>query len=288
MAGNMGTTRNNALGVDSFLKKHPALRALPESAAEIMHLSGDPNCKSPQLVRLIEKDTALAGAVMKAVNSSFYSLTTKMTRLDRAVAYLGTRTVKEIVFCTCLCTMCKAADFGTYTARDLWDHGICVAIAARELAVRSDKLDPEEAFLAGMLHDIGLMLAAQSEVGQGTALFTQAEMGTGPFGELEQWIFGFKHGELGAALARKWAFPEPHLMVIEFHHRPDEAPEEYQALCHHIYVADTLACQTRIGCPLSAKDQTVSGDNLQAAALTAEMVDEVNARLPLLMRLHQV
>jgi putative nucleotidyltransferase with HDIG domain len=282
------SNKNNATAIDLFLKKHHTLQALPDSTRQIMGITADPKCNVAQLVRLIEKDAALAGAILKAVNSSFYSLTTKMTRLDNAVAYLGTKSVKEIVLSTCLSRLCKATSFGAYTARDLWDHSICVAIAARELAARSAKLDSEEAFLMGMLHDIGLLLAAQSEVEQGTRLLTQAEMGTYQFAELEQSVFGFSHCELGLALATKWSFQEPHLMVIRYHHSPNEALGEFRALCNHFYIADSLVCQTTIGCPLSAKGQLLGADNLEAAGITAEMVEEVATKLPLLMRLHHI
>lgn len=140
----------------------------------------------------------------------------------------------------------------------------------------------------GMLHDIGLLLAAQSEVEQGTRLLTQAEMGTNQFAELEQSVFGFSHCELGLALATKWSFQEPHLMVIRYHHSPNEALGEFRALCNHFYIADSLVCQTTIGCPLSAKGQLLGADNLEAAGITAEMVEEVATKLPLLMRLHHI
>jgi len=280
--------KNAISAIDDFLKKHRTLDALPERTAEILRVTSDPNCQSKQLLRLIENDAALAGAIMKAVNSSFYSLTTIMTRLDRAIAYLGNKAVKEIVLSTCLSKLVRAANYGTYSARDLWEHGVAVAIAGRELALRTGKLDSEEAFLIGMLHDIGLLLATQSEIKQATALLTQAELGTDSFAELEKLNFGFNHRDLGAALARNWSFQEPHAMVIQYHHTPADAPEEYRALCWHFYIADTVACQTDIGCPLTAKGQELSPEALAGAGITAEMVEEVRGKLPVLMRLHRI
>jgi putative nucleotidyltransferase with HDIG domain len=280
--------KSNTGAIDTFLRKHRTLEALPESTAEIMQMTADPNCNLARLLKLIEKDAALAGAIMKAVNSSFYSLTTIMTRLDRALAYLGTKAVKEIVLSTCLSKLCKAASYGTYSARDLWNHGLCVAVTARELATLSATLDSEEAFLIGMLHDIGLLLAAQAEIKQATAVLSQAELGTTSFADLERLNFGFNHCELGVALARNWSFQESHAAVIQYHHAPGEAPEEFRALCHHFYVADTLACQTTMGCPLTGKGQTIAPEQLAAAAITTEMIDEVMEKVPMQMRLYQV
>ncbi len=138
------------LSVDAFLRKHQTLHALSQTSAQIMRMVADPDCNPAQLVKLIEKDGAVAGPVMKVVNSAFYALPTKITRLDRAVAYLGMNTAKEVTAAACMSKMCKWVEFGPYTARDLWDHGIAVAIAARELAARSMKFDGEEAFLLGL------------------------------------------------------------------------------------------------------------------------------------------
>jgi putative nucleotidyltransferase with HDIG domain len=280
------TLTKNTAPVDAFLTKHQTIHALPENAGQIMRMTSDVNCDSAQLVMLIEKDAALAAAIMKAVNSAFFALPAKMTRLDRAVAYLGMKTVKEVSASACLSKLCKPVDFGPYTARDLWDHGIAVAIASRELANRSKMFDGEEAFLLGILHDIGLILAAQSEKAKGTELLTKAQAGQGAFADLEQQIFGFSHTDLGGALARKWSFQEAHARVIEFHHSPQEAPEEYRALCNHLYVADTMVCRTEIGCPLSGKGQPLEPQHLQSAGISQTAIEEVTYKLPLLARLH--
>jgi putative nucleotidyltransferase with HDIG domain len=284
----MGLAISNTTTADAFLRKHRSLQALPENAGQIMRLASDPNSTSPQLIHLIEKDAALAAAIMKAVNSAYYSLPTKMTRLDRAVTYLGMNTVKEIVASACLSKLCKAANFGKYTATDLWNHGVCAAIIARELAARTRKFDPEAAFLAGLLQDIGLMLEAQADPAKGMELLVQAELGAGSFTDLEQGIFGFTHCELGAALARKWQFPESQLTVIHYHHTPELACDELKDLCHHFYVADTLASGFAIGCPLPAMGQQVDARSLDPAGITQPIIDEVVSKVPLLMRLHQV
>jgi putative nucleotidyltransferase with HDIG domain len=277
---------NNTAAIEAFLAKHQTIKALPENTVQITRMTADPNCHSAQLLKMIEKDAALAGAIMKAVNSAFYSLPTKLTRLDRAIAYLGMKTVKEVAVSTCLSKMCKPVNFGSYSARDLWDHGIAVAIVARELTVRSNRFDSEEAFLVGVLHDIGLMLSTQSEPNKGTELLTRAELGEGSFAELEQEIFGFRHSELGASLAKRWGFPESHSAVIQFHHNPDEAPEQYRELCSHMYIADVLACEAKIGCPLSAAGELLDDHYLDAAGLSTPIIEEVMEKVALLARLH--
>src|SRR5580704_3625069 len=150
--------------VEDFLSRHQNIQAMPESTIRILRMTRDPNCNTSHLLKLIEQDAALSARIIKAVNSSFYAVQTKITRLDRAVAFMGLKAVKEVVVSSSLGGLCKDVEIGNFSARDLWDHSVGVAILSRELAVCSGTIDPEDAFLAGMLHDVGLLLAAQSEV----------------------------------------------------------------------------------------------------------------------------
>jgi putative nucleotidyltransferase with HDIG domain len=175
---------------------------------------------------------------------------------------------------------------GAYDGRDLWDHSVAVAIMARELAVQSSALDPEEAFLAGMMHDIGLLLAVQSEVELGTKLISGAEASNEPFMVQEEGVFGFNHCELGARLADKWGLAPQIAAAMQWHHEPDAAPPEYALLVQHIYVADTLSCEASIGFPLTCKFQQATDQILENAKLTRDIAAAASAKLPLLIRLH--
>ena len=141
--------------VETFLDDHQCLNAMPENSARILKLLGDPNFRNKQLVKLIEQDAAIAAKIIRTVNSAAYARANRITQLDRATVYLGFRTVKEIVVATTVQTICKPVVFGRYATRDLWDHSVGVAVLCREFAKRSGQVDPELAFLAGILHDVG-------------------------------------------------------------------------------------------------------------------------------------
>jgi HD-like signal output (HDOD) protein len=272
--------------IDAFLNKHSIVKALPENMTRILRMASDKECDINQLLKLISQDAALAGSIMKAVNSAFYSLQTKVTRLDRAVTFMGLRAVKEITVSSCFSTMCKPVQFGKYDARDLWDHSVGVAIMARELAIRSEALDPEEAFLAGMMHDLALLLALQSEVKLGTTLIDAAEGSDEPFTAHEQRVFGFNHCELGERLSTNWSLAPQLISVIRWHHDQESAPAEHLAMVRHIHLADTLCCQATVGFPLTCASQQLTDEMFEKANLTREIATEVSAKLPVLLRLH--
>jgi putative nucleotidyltransferase with HDIG domain len=282
----MTETINSAPAVEAFLEKHGVVKALPENTSRILRMTSDKECNTAQLLKLISQDAALAGSIMKAINSAFYALQTKVTRLDRAVALMGLRAVKEVTLSSCLSALCKPVQLGAYDGRDLWDHSIAVAIMARELATQSNALDPEEAFLAGMMHDIALLLAVQSEAELGAKLITGMETSNDPFVVQEQRVFGFNHCELGTQLGTKWNLAPQITATIQYHHDPDSAPPEHQLLVRHIYVADTLSCEASIGFPLTCKFQQVTDEMLQNIKLTRDQASAIAAKLPLLLRLH--
>jgi HD-like signal output (HDOD) protein len=272
--------------VDVFIGSHSDIQAMPDSAVRIIRLTRDPNCNLNQLLHVIEQDTALAARIIKTVNSAFYSPAAKITRLDRAVAFMGLKAVKEVAIASSLSSMCKDVQIGSYSARSLWDHSVGVGILARELAILARICDPEDAFLNGMLHDVGLLLSAQSEVSKTERVFNAAASGRSPFTDVEQAEFGFDHCELGERLSQIWKFPEHVGAVIRWHHRPEDAPEEFKAACRIVYIADTLCSGVKVGFPLTAASQEVTDQMLSESQISREAAEKVAAKLPILLRLH--
>jgi len=272
--------------IEAFLEKHQSINAMPESSIRIMRHMRDPDCDMNQLLRLIKQDAALSARIMKAVNSAFYALQTKITQLDRAVVFMGLKAVKEVVISSAMQALCNPVPIGKYSARDLWDHSVGVAVLSRELAVRSKTIDSEDAFLVGMLHDVGLLLAAQCEIDKSAKLFLAAEAKKFPFSMVEQKLFNFDHCELGTRLAEAWRFPEDVSAVIRWHHKPEQAPETIRRLCTHVFISDTLCTAAAIGFPLTCAMQEVTDERLAEVGLTRAMATEVTDKLKILVRLH--
>jgi putative nucleotidyltransferase with HDIG domain len=271
--------------IDAFIETHGAIQALPENALKIVRLTTDPGCNTARLLKHISQDAGLAARIMQLVNSAHYAVQNKITRLDQAISFMGMRAVKEVAVTSSLGSICKSKAVGKYDARDLWDHSLGVAILARELAVHAKVVDPEEAFTAGMLHDIGLLIASQSETAKCADLFAKAETAEMPFTSVEQPIFGFSHTELGEQLGKKWKFPEYVSAAIRWHHEPDQAPIENQNMCLFIHVADKFCCDVKVGFPLTCGRQEVTDQQLETIKLSRELATEISARLRILLRL---
>ncbi|MBC7783139.1 MAG: HDOD domain-containing protein [Burkholderiales bacterium] len=280
----MAAPENLNPALSLFLRHHETLTGLPENTTRIVQMSGDRDCNIFQLLKLISHDAGLVGRIIQAVNSAYYSLPNKITQLDRAVAYLGLRTIKELSLAVSIASMFKGVALGRYQARDLWDHSMAVALLSRDIAKRSGAADPEEAFLAGMLHDIGLLFMVQSEPLQAQKLFAAVESGASSFADAEQSVFGFGHAEAGAAMADQWKFPPSIREAIRWHHDPEHAEGNSQQMCALIAIADQFCCRSKVGYPLTCAAVPTSEAIFQLARVSVQIAESSEAELPKLLQ----
>lgn len=255
------------------------LATLPEVTAKIITTVEDPKSSAAQLHKLVSHDPALVSRILKVVNSAFYGLPGQVNSVDRAIVMLGLHAVKNIAVAASLGQMFRGAKVcDEYSAKDLWKHCLAVAVVARELAKRAKLPVADEAFLGGMIHDIGILVALQTWPEQLKLVCEQAAA-QGHFIECERGIVGLDHEELGAAVAAKWQFPQSCRLVAAHHHQPADAAEGDRPLVMLVFLADTLCCQAGHGFPLTAVDQAIDLDAAAAAGISADVIDGVRRDL---------
>ena len=256
-----------------------ALATLPEVTAKVIKTVEDPRSSAAQLHAIVRHDPALVTRVLKVVNSAFYGLPGQVTSIDRAIVLLGLNAVKNLAVAASMGQMFRGMKLSEkYTAKDLWTHCVAVAVVAKELAKKVKPALAEEAFLGGMIHDIGILIELQTWPEQ-TRILCERAGGTEPFMELEKSIVGVNHTYLGKMLAEKWQFPRACQVVASCHHMPHLAGEGERELTYIIYVADTLCCQAGHGFPLTACHQTITPDHLRAIGADAATVAAVRERI---------
>src|SRR4051812_21747730 len=148
--------------VQQSIKKVTTIATLPEITAQIIKTVEDPRSSAAQLHKIIAHDPALVTRILKVVNSSFYGLPGQIGSIERAIVLLGLNAVKNIAVAASLgqlfrgVTLCEG-----FNAKDLWTHCVGVAVVARHLAREMKAPIADEAFLAGMIHDIGILVELQ-------------------------------------------------------------------------------------------------------------------------------
>ncbi len=229
---------------------------LPQVAARILMTVNDPKSTPADLHRIVAHDPALVAGILKQVNSSYYALARKVDSVERAIILLGYGAVRNLALSATVGQLFQNVDLcDHFGARDVWIHCIAVATAAREMAKQYCKPLAEAAFLAGIIHDVGLLVELQVCPDQLRKVCEGAAAGAAPFSTLEMELIGCTHCELGAALAKRWGFPDFCHAAAAYHHYPSLADAEHQQLVALIYAADTLCCDDAIGFDLTGKDQ---------------------------------
>ena len=262
------------------------IATLPEVTLKIIELVEDPTSTAQDLHNVISNDPALCSRILKVVNSAFYGLPRQIGSINRAIVLLGLNAVKNIAIAASLTKLFRGGELcPSFSARNLWIH--CVATAAGSKLICDElKLGlSDEAFLAGLIHDIGIMVEVQAMRHELTQVFEEMTFDSDgapqcDMREVEQRILGADHTAFGAGLCETWKFPKSFSYVTRYHHDPSELPEAHRMLTSIVYVADRLSGQLDYGFRTDLVHLEISSADLDALGLTAEQLERVKGSLP--------
>ena len=134
----------------------PDLPTLPAVAVEVLEMTARKDVELADIARVVEYDPAIATRILRTVNSSYYGLSRRIGSVRQALAYLGMEAVKGLLLGFSLVRSIKGDDdVITFDFLDYWRRSIFSAAAARRIAVATKSADPEEAFVAALVQDIG-------------------------------------------------------------------------------------------------------------------------------------
>jgi HD-like signal output (HDOD) protein len=263
------------------VKKVSALATLPEVTAKIIATVEDPKSTATQLHKIVSHDPALVTRILKVVNSAFYGLPGQIGSVERAIVLLGLNAVKNIAVAASLGQLFRGAKLtDEFSAKDLWRHCIAVGVAARDLAKQMKLGTADEAFLSGMIHDIGLLISLQQTPDALRAVCERAATTGTDFCELERELIGMDHQQLGMALAENWKFPRTCQLVAGYHHRPGTLTDQSRVLVTLVYVADTICCSSpKHGFNLTALHQRLDDAGLLDMKLDRVLIERTAANL---------
>lgn len=217
------------------------LPSLPSAFMAAVRVLSEDNAPASACIEAIERDQALTVRVLRMANSAFYGAPGQISRIGDAVQMLGLRTVASTLAAVSLqaslgTLRCDGFCFDTY-----WRHTLCTALSARELA-KIASLDTGEAFLLGLLHDVGQLVLAMTSPAQEAQALHICRSENVALHEAERRVFGVSHPEVGAAVARQWNFPASLAEAIAGHHAPSPiAAGQRLGLTHLVHLANHMA-----------------------------------------------
>jgi putative nucleotidyltransferase with HDIG domain len=237
------------LNLNAIAARAGDLPVMPATCLKALRMTQDETCSPRELQQVISQDQALSARILRIVNSALYGLSREVATIRHAVALLGLDTIRSIIMAATAQDVLRAGsgrgtDLGT---KLLAQHSWAVAVAARIIAHRTRQGNPEEAFIAGLMHDIGKSVLNKNVPDQYSQVLSEVYGGGGiSFHEAEMARFGFSHQHVGALVADRWKFPAQLCQAIGFHHSPQEAPDHPQ-FASVVNLADKFAIVLEIG-----------------------------------------
>jgi HD-like signal output (HDOD) protein/GGDEF domain-containing protein len=216
-----------------------SLPSLPAVAVRVLELTSDPDVRMDELAKTIQADQALAAKILRTVNSSFYGLRKRCTSIDKALVLLGLGPVKSLVLGFSLVTaLGKDKDDG-FDFVDYWRRGLETAVAGKLIADGCGFACADEAFLAGLFQDIG-MVAMFRAMGARYGAVVAGALDHAGLARAEIRAFETQHAEISAVLAESWRLPSQIVVPVRFHDRPTACPTEYSKTARCVAVGNLI------------------------------------------------
>ena len=227
-----------------------SLPPLPVAVTRLLALARNPNVAFSEIIQVIESDQTLTARTLRAANSSLYGVSRRVQTVQQAVVLLGRNTITNMALgVSVMSAQTDARKEWPINASAFARHSIAVATMARTLAEHLGLPHPEEAFVAGLLHDIGKLVLLDYARDLYSGVLQAAQRGQRPLHLLEQNIFKTDHAAVGYALCAHWNIPKALSRAVAEHHA-----DAYPA-------AGSIACAVRDANELVKMMQIGDGGN---------------------------
>lgn len=273
---------DNRAVIQSAITEISHIATLPEVTIKIIQLVENPNSTAQDLNKIISNDPALGARILKVVNSAFYGLPGQIGSINRAIVLLGLNAVKNIAIAASLAKLFRGGRIAkNFDARDLWTNAVASATATRLLAQKIGLGLPDEAFLAGLIHDIGILVEIQARRPKFCEVLENLEADPNlSLRDAEMHVLGGTHEQFGAALCKMWKFPTSFAYVTGFHHHPRDLPYNNRTLTGLVHISDVINARLELGFIRGVETTQLDPDLLDQLKLTEPMIQEVCDLLP--------
>lgn len=222
------------------------LPTLPTSYFKISKLLQDVNTPSREVYRVLESDQAVASKVLRLVNSSFFGFSRRVTQISQAVGLLGYSTIRNAVLSISVVDSFPSKESKLFDRREFWRHTIATAVLSRQLARRLKIGQEDDAFVGGILHDVGKLVLDQCLPNDFRKILAYIQDNDVSMLEAEREVFGATHTEIGEYLLEKWRLPNSLIEVVALHHTPANIRSNPQ-LVSLVHIGDHLSRRFQVG-----------------------------------------
>lgn len=211
------------INMQDVIIKAMELPVLPATAQKVLGLISDPDASIEKIKRIVSADPGLATKILKIANSAFYGGYRNIQNLSQAILRLGLNSVRNIVVAASMKNVYKR--FGL-SEKLLWEQMIGSAMAASLIARHTKVADPEDAFIGGLLHDVGKIVLNNEYPDEYARVMEKVYVEAQSFHEAELEVFSFSQRDIGSLIVKKWGFPESLEMLLKHFEHPEVLANE--------------------------------------------------------------
>lgn len=196
--------------------------APPMLLTQILELTSDPATPVDKVATVLSGDVGITAKLLKLSNSAFYGHSRTVTSVKQAIVMLGFHTVRSLVVAASTQSLYAGCKDYEGLRKGMWEHSLATAVFAKILATRLSAWQPEEAYVAGLLHDIGKLVLLQRFPERFAAMIAECKTTSENLLRMENAHFGCTHDLVGAYLVDRWLFPESLVASVGLHHQSQE------------------------------------------------------------------
>ncbi len=222
------------------------LPTLPIVAVKIMDIIDNPDSSAEELSKIISLDQVLTFEILKLVNSSYYSFPEKISTVKLALTIIGFDALKDLALSVSFLAMFLETQDESFYKNKFWEHSIGCGTAAKVIAKNLNYRVTGEAFVAGLIHDIGKVVIGRVFPRKFLEIQKRCSQERISMFESEDKALGVTHAEVGYWLAEKWHLPDSLKEAISYHHTPYKA-EKDPSLASIVHVGNILCKMKKIG-----------------------------------------
>lgn len=260
------------------LKRVKDIPSLPQFVIETLKKLDDPKSNATDVAARLSKDEGLVVRVLRLANSAYYGLSRRITGVAEAISFLGFKTVKSIVLAASVYKFMDSAFTGYSLDRgELWKHSQAVGMTSRYLSEKLKIADAEEAYIGGMMHDLGKIVLNDYVRFGYSIILRLVEEDNVPFCEAERQVLGFDHAQVGGLVMEQWNLPDAYAYITTYHHTPWDLPEEvasFQPVVDVVHVANAMCIMLGVGIGADGMQYNISPDSLERLGI-AEKTEEI-------------
>jgi putative nucleotidyltransferase with HDIG domain len=230
----------------NYLASIQNLPSIPVVMMEVTSLLENPNTSAAELGTIISKDQGLVTKILRVANSPLYGLPRKVSTIEFAIVILGFTHIKNIVIALSALEAFNTKSVENWDRKAFWIHSIMVASVAKCIAEEIGYRKSGEAFIAGLLHDLGISVIQRFFPKDFKEILELTENQGIRILNAEEKVLALSHGEIGQYLSDRWNLPESLGETILHHHKPSDS-ENHKVVSSIIHLADYLTQRFQLG-----------------------------------------